>query len=152
MAGCCGQLQHCNIWHILGCHGHAHAHMNSTCSSFPCLCISIVRSESNVHNQCTIAWVGPADSKLYITGILYIGVAALRAVMSTALHASDWHRGKRCGFICVQARKSQVVQMAVQHNVCALLVADILLLLLFYTLHVYCVDPHRLGACVPSST
>jgi hypothetical protein len=89
---------------------------------------------------------------LYITGILAIGVAALRAVMSTALHASDWHRGKRCGFICVQARKSQVVQMAVQHNVCALLVADILLLLLFYTPHVYCVDPHRLGACVPSST
>jgi hypothetical protein len=30
---------------------------------------------------------------LCITGILYIVVATLHAVMSTALHASDWQRG-----------------------------------------------------------
>jgi hypothetical protein len=109
MAGCCCQLQHCNIWHILGRHGHAHARMNSTCSSIPCLCISIVRTESSAHNLCTIAWVGPVDS-----GVVYhwhlvhwspmATVATLHAVLSTALHASDWQRGSGVVlFVCKRA-------------------------------------------------
>jgi hypothetical protein len=88
---------------------------------------------------------------LYITGILYIVVSTLHAVMSTALHASAWQCGELCGFVCVQARKPQVARMGVQHSVCALPVAAVLMLLLSCTLLLYCVVPHRLGACVHCS-